>query len=295
MMTQMNKSIPAGLALLVAILVSWSPELVAQTPPATQATPTAPAAQTTQSTLDKIKQRGELWAGVHYDYPPYGFVDKDGQPTGFVVEVAKYFANKLGVKLKIVQVTSNSRIPLIVNGNVDAEFAATTPTVKREEVIDFSIPYLWLGTTLIVRKDSDIKTVKDASAPKQVGAVQGGVLGDQFLQANPNGKLVYFQNYSQGVVAVANKRVDALSLSRVAGTAFVKQNPELTMIAEDFFRDQGAIGLRENDSKWRKWINQTLQEMWCKGEFQKAYEKFLGEPPNYQLWSPYGLQPGIAC
>lgn len=257
----------------------------------------AAAAQESQSKsrLELIKERGEFIAGIHFDYPPYQFIGKDGKPTGIVVAVANYFAKKLGVPLKIVEVTSKSRIPLIVNGTVDAEIAATTPTVARDEVVDFSIPYLWLGTTLLVRKDSDIKTAKDASAPKLTAAVQGGVLGDQFLQANPNGKLLFFQTYSQAVLAVQNKRADALSLSRIAGIAFVKENPDLKLIEEDFFRDQGAIAFRENDSDWRDWINQTLQVMWCEGEFQKAYEQFLGEPPNYELWSPYGLQPGIKC
>ncbi len=255
---------------------------------------TSPAMSQT-SRLDLIKQRGEFLAGVHYDYPPYGYIGTDGKPTGFVTEVAKYFADKLGVRLKYVEVTSQSRIPLIVNGNIDAEIAATTPTVEREQVVDFSIPYLWLGTTLLVPKDSDIKTAKDASAPKQIGAVQGGVLGDQFLQANPNGKLVYFQNYSQGVLAVKNKRVDGLAVSRNAAAAFLKENPDLKLMDGDFFRDQGAITLPQNDSKWRNWVNQTLQEMWCKGVFQAAYEKYLGAAPNYALWSPYGLQPGIKC
>lgn len=270
-----------GLAVIIGAVL-WASAAAAQGSPPT-------------SRLTAIKERGEFIAGIHFDYPPYGFIGKDGQPTGLVVEVANYFATKLGVRLKIVEVTSKSRIPLIVNGTIDAEIAATTPTVARDEVVDFSIPYLWLGTTLLVRKDSDIKTAKDASPPKLTAAVQGGVLGDQFLQANPNGKLVWFQNYSQAVLAVQNKRADALSISRLAAIAFLKENPDLKIIDEDFFRDPGAIAFQENDSKWRDWINQTLQEMWCKGEFRKAYEKFLGEPPDYSLWSPYGLQPGIKC
>lgn len=256
----------------------------------------APGVGAQESRLDLIKKRGKLIAGVRFDLPPYGYVDKSGQPTGFTVEVAKYFARKLGVKLEFVQVTAKSRIPLIVNGTIDADIGVTTPTVEREEVVDFSIPYLSEGLTLLVRKDSGIKTIFDASAPKVVSVTQGSINGDRFLRANPNGgKLVYFQDYPQAALAVRNKRVDALALPRENLLVFAKEMPELEVLKDDYFREYNAIGLRQNDSKWRNWINHTLQEMWCRGEFQKAYEKFVGQPPHFYLWSPTGVQEGIKC
>ncbi len=248
-----------------------------------------------ESRLDLIKKRGKLIAGVRFDYPPYGFVDKSGTPAGLGMEVAKYFAAKLGVGLEHVQLTSQARIPLIVNGTIDADIGVTTRSADREQVIDFSIVYVWEGMTLLVRKDSGIKTIQDASAPKVVDAVQGGNNGDLFLKANPKGKVIYFQDYPQAALAVKNKRADAASVSRAVGLAFAKEMPELEVLKDDFFHDQWAIGIRHNDSKWRNWINHTLQEMWCRGEYQKAYEKFIGAPPNFKLWSPYGLQPGITC
>lgn len=98
-----------------------------------------------ESRLDLIKKHGKLIAGVRYDYPPYGYDDKRGRPAGFGVEAAKYFAKKLGVGLEYVQVTSKARIPLIVNGTIEADIGVTTGSVDREEgrarvIADLQVP-----------------------------------------------------------------------------------------------------------------------------------------------------------
>ena len=64
-----------------------------------------------ESTLDVVKKRGTLIAGVRYDTPPFGYVDKDGKVVGVDIEIVKYLANKLGVKLELIQVTAKTRDP----------------------------------------------------------------------------------------------------------------------------------------------------------------------------------------
>jgi ABC-type amino acid transport substrate-binding protein len=71
-----------------------------------------PAAIAQESTLDIVKKRGELIAGVRYDMPPYGYVGDGGSVTGIDIEIVNAVAKKLGVKVQLKQVppTSPSRI-----------------------------------------------------------------------------------------------------------------------------------------------------------------------------------------
>jgi polar amino acid transport system substrate-binding protein len=64
-------------------------------------------------------------------------------------------------------------------------------------------------------------------------------------------------------------------------------------VGESFFDDPQAVMIRQNDSKWRNYLNWTIQELWKEGEYQKAYERNFGYPPSFTLWSASGLQPGI--
>ncbi len=58
-----------------------------------------------ESTLDVVKKRGTLIAGVKNDYPPAGYLNSNGDWVGLDVDMAKYIAKKLGVKLQMEAVS----------------------------------------------------------------------------------------------------------------------------------------------------------------------------------------------
>ena len=58
-------------------------------------------------------------------------------------------------------------------------------------------------------------------------------------------------------------------------------------------RDPWGIMVRPNDSNWRNWLNHTLQELWKDGTYKTLWEKHMGEAPDFYMFSPYMLQPGI--
>jgi polar amino acid transport system substrate-binding protein len=244
-----------------------------------------------ESTLDKIKARGKFLAGVRYDYPPIGVLDAEGKPSGMGVELAKLFADKMGVKVEYVQVVSKSRFALLKSGNIDAEFGPTTPSVDREQVADFSIPYVWDGVVLLVPKGSSAK-LTDYAPPKKIALTQGSNIGDMIKEHVPNAEFIRFQEYTDAVSALLNGKVNAMGINRFAGVEMVKKNPSLDM-SEDFFVDPWAITLPYNDSKWRSFVNVTLQELWLEGKYQELYKEYFGIAPNFKMWSEFRLQPGV--
>jgi polar amino acid transport system substrate-binding protein len=244
-----------------------------------------------EGTLDKIKRTGVFLAGVRFDFPPVGTVDLSGDPVGFGPDLAKAFADKLGVKVKYIQVTSQNRIPLLLNGQIDAELGITTPFKQREEVVDFTLTYVWDSTTVLIHKGDD-PDPKHYGPPKKVATTQGSANIDVFKSIVPNADFVLFQEYPDAFAALQNHKVDAVVLNRATTGIAVKSDPTLTT-GSDINVDPWAIMVREDDSKWRKFINWTMQEMWAKGEYQTLYAKWFGEAPRWHMWSEYELQPGI--
>src|SRR3546814_9454861 len=102
-----------------------------------------------RSTLEAVRERGTLLAGVRFDAPPNGYVSPQGEIIGFGPDLARALARHLGVELELVQVTSKNRIPLLQSGQIDADIGTTTPTKTRDEVIDFSYAYV-VDPTLIM-------------------------------------------------------------------------------------------------------------------------------------------------
>lgn len=248
-------------------------------------------AQEAKSTLTTVRERGKLIAGVRYDFPPYGSIDRQGKPVGYGVDVARAMAEKLGVQVEFVQTTSQNRIPLLQSGKIDAEFGITSMTAARDEVVDFSIPYMWDSLAILTHKGMPT-TPQGYAPPRVLGTPQGSVNVEMFRKVVPTANIRLYQEYSDLVVALVAKRLDGVIITESSAVEHIRRHPELIVTA-NFNYDAIGIMMRENDSKWRDYINFTLQELWADGKLQKVIESHFGAPPKWQLWSVYGLQPGV--
>lgn len=244
-----------------------------------------------KSTLTVVRERGKILAGVRYDYPPFGSIDAQGKNIGYGVDVAKAMAEKLGVGVEFIQTTSQNRIPLLQSGKIDAEFGVTSMTAGRDEVVDWSIPYMFDPIAILAYKGPPSKP-EDWGPPKVLCATQGSIDTPIFKKIVPNANVQSYQEFTDCVVALLQKKVDGVLITGSSAADHIKRHPELMTTAE-YFYDHIGIMVRENDSKWRDFINFTLQEMWADNKLQKLIEKNFGAPPKWQLWSPFGLQPGI--
>ena len=239
-------------------------------------------AQTPESTLDVVKKRGTLVAGVKADYPPFGYTDKDGQVVGFDIEIVNYMAKKLGVKVDLRPVTSANRIPMLANGTIDMLAASFTITIEREKVVDFSIPYFMSGGSFLVKKGSGIKGYASL-AGKTVTFTQGTPWEKKTLQEQPKAKSLVFQDKPQAVLAVKQGKADAYVDDDIPLYLFAKEHPELEVVNGATAKQPMGIAVRENDSKWRDFINFSLIEMWEDGTYKAVHKKLLGVDPDPDL------------
>jgi polar amino acid transport system substrate-binding protein len=238
-----------------------------------------------ESTLDKIKTRGYMIAGCKDQVIPFGFKDEAGNIVGFDVDICQYIVNKLGVKLKIVPVTSATRVPLVQEGTVDIAAATATHTKSRDEVVDFSITYFYDGQKILVKKGSGIKSYKDL-AGKNVGSAKGSTSEKNIATIQPAAKIISFKEYQDAFRALEDGVVDAVTTdsSILVGLRVASKNPTDYEIVGEFFSEEpyGLI-LPQNDAKWRDFVNECLIEMWNSGEWLKAYNKWFGPGTKYAI------------
>lgn len=247
------------------------------------------AASAQQSTLDVVKSRGILIVGLRTDLVPGGFIDKQNNWVGIDVDMAEYVANKLGVKLQREKVTSSTRIPLLVNGNIDLVLCTMAPTSERAKAIDFTMPYYNGGQRILTKKDSGIQSVKDLAAPRKTGTTQGSFDGVKVLEAQPKAELVYYQEWALAWLALKQGRIDAISTADTSLKIFAKDDPNFVIVGPPISSDPWAMGVRHNDSKWRLFLDQTIMQAWSDGTIAKIYDKYVGGEPPYSLfvWTEY--------
>lgn len=249
-----------------------------------------PLSSFAQGTLEKISKSGEFVVGVRDGAIPFGFISKENEHIGFSVDMAKEFhkalEKKLGKPIKLVFKTTNpkTRIPLVANGTIDIECGSTTHTVDREETVDFTLTVFLTGTQILTKKGSGIKSYKDL-AGKKVGAAQGSTNEKAIRDLNDKGEIkpaaniVVYQEHSQGFLALQRNILDAYVTDGIllAGLKAKAPNPEEYEVVGGFITyDPYAYIVRENDSKFRDFINIEIIKMIKDGRFYQIYDKWLG-------------------
>jgi len=236
--------------------------------------------------LAEIKSSGVLNAGVKFDFKPFGFVNESGKVVGFDIDLLKYIAKDLGVKVKFQQVTSKTRIPLVSGGQIDIAAASMTHKVQRDDTIDFTISYFFDGQSVLTRKNMKATTVKGFSG-KKVGAIQGATSGDNFKKAVPGAKIVKFQEYPQAIMALKKGKIDAITTDLVwCSTQAADSKGKLKVVGKTISFEPYGMGIAENESNLRDAINFAIQNAVKDGTYTKLYQKWFGETPKVlpELW-----------
>ncbi|MFC5423673.1 transporter substrate-binding domain-containing protein [Bosea eneae] len=237
------------------------------------------------STLEEVKVRGVLRAGVRQDVLGFGIVDEKGKIVGFDVDLVGELAKRLKVRLELVPVTATTRIPLLQQGRVDLIAATLTYYRQRDDVIDFSIGYFAAGQRLMVKKTSPIRTISD-TAKKRVGTTIGAGVVENLKKAQPEATVQTFEGYPEAFLAMQRGLVDAIVADAIilAGLRANTANPEdYVIIGTSLNRSNYSIGVRENDSKWRDAVNYTLQDIWRDGTWDQIYDRWIGSGSKIKL------------
>ena len=182
-------------------------------------------------------------AGVKFD-TPFGFLDDKNQPVGFDIDLMRKIAGYL-VPVELISVTSPTRIPMLVSGNVDGR--CVDDPHRNAMTIDFSITYYTGGQSLLVPNTSTIAGLKDLEG-KQVSVQQGTTLEKNIAAAAPKAQVVAFKDYNSAWLALGQGRVDALTGSLNILQGFAKDNPNVKIVGELFSIEPFGIGIRQGDS-----------------------------------------------
>ena len=240
-----------------------------------------------KSMIDEVKERGVLRAGVKNDAPHLGFVDEKGQYAGFEIDLLNDLARRLGVKVEYTPVKASNRVQLLQQKRIDIIFATVSHYRARDQVVDFTVSYLYTPQTLLVKKDSGIKSVADL-AGKRVGVDAGSGAVKKLPQAQPKATMQTFQGWPEAFFALERGTVDAVATDNILLAGLKAGSPDpgkYVLVGRDGIYSGGyyAVALQENDSKSRDTLNFLLQDQWVDGTWQKAFDKWLGKDSKLKM------------
>ncbi len=241
-------------------------------------------------TLDRVRDNGVVVDVVVNDYPPFGFINDKNELDGFDVDVAKAFADKLGVKLKLETPGWETIISGKWAGRWDIAISSATPTEERAKVVNFPVIYYSVPAVLVVNKDEQtIKSIADISG-KRVGVGTGSsyeaYINRNFVipgkpaitfpfndvQAVPGDETVNFQNLALG----AGVRLDAIVASLGTAQGQIDATQKLKVLGNPLFAEPNAVVTDKGDPEWDAEVKRVITELKGDGTLAKISEKWFG-------------------
>lgn len=246
-------------------------------------TPAEGGAAAGSSTLQAVLQRGTLRVGDCLTFAPFGFYDKDGQPDGYDVDLAKELAKQMGVKLEVVNTTSANRIPNLQTSKVDVVFCNFTRNLERAKVVEFTTPYVVASEALLVKKSSGIQSVKDMGN-RTIATVKGSTNGDEVRSLNIPIKIQEYDSSQAAILAVKQGQADAMIEDNNFLAYQATLDPELSVTNEALVPlEYNAFGVKAGDQAWLNYLNLFLFNINASKLNAQLYKKWFGTDPRFPL------------
>ncbi len=237
------------------------------------------AAQTAgaESTLEKILSTKKIRIAIDVANPPFGILDKSGQPDGSDVAVARQLAKDLGAEIEFVQVPSTGRIPALLAGRADVTIASISVTTDRAKAVMYCNPNGALSITIFAPQSVKLKIPADLVG-KRVGITRATLEEATVPKMAPEGtKIVWFDDLASTVQALLSGQVDAAAMTSFAEKTVADAKPgkhleNKILVTTAFY---GPI-VRPGDFELRQWINTWIFINKNNGTLAAIYKKYTG-------------------
>lgn len=239
----------------------------------------AVSAKGSDDLLKTIQERGTMIVGLEGDWAPWSYVDENDELTGYDVEVAKAIADKLGVEIQIVPGEWDGLFAGMDAGRYDMVVNGVEVTEERADKYDFSTPYAYIRTALIVKGDNDsIKTFEDLKGKKTANSIASTYMN----LAESYGATCYgVSTLDETLTMVLQGRVDATLNAIVSFTDYMAQHPDsnLKVVATTEDASNVAIPMRKGDetASLREAVNKAIDELREDGTLSELSTRFFGE------------------
>ena len=231
------------------------------------------------SLIERINNKGTITVGTEGTYAPFTYHDKDGKLTGYDVEVTRAVADKLGIKVEFKETRWDSMMAGLKAGRFDVvanQVGLTSP--ERQATFDKSEPYSWSGAVLVVRKDSNIKSIDDIKGVKTAQSLTSNY-GEKAKAAGA--ELVPVDGLAQSLTLIEQKRADATLNDELAVLDYLKNKPDAGVkivwsAPADEKVGSGLIVNKGNDEALAK-FSTAMTELKADGTLKKLGEQFFGK------------------
>jgi PAS domain S-box-containing protein len=248
------------------------------------------------STCRAADDHPEIVVGSEQDFRPYSFVDENGQPAGFGVDLIKAVARPMGLPIRIVPGTWYEVWNGLVAGDIDA-LPVVAKLPNRISLVEFSLPHTETYDAFFVRQGEPlIKDIRDAEG-KEIVVMRSDAAHHALLERKFQGKIIPVDTIPEGLALISSGKHDALLCSKLIGTLEIKDRGIRRLTAGPVIPDYKRVfsfAVKKDDHVLLEMLNQGLLIVKTNGEYDQIYEKWLAVDEPWKKFEKY-LMPAISA
>lgn len=252
----------------------------------------ATGAQAQESgTLKKIRDTGTITLGHRESSIPFSYYDDKQNVIGYsqdyalkIVDAVKQKLNMPGLKVKLVPITSQNRIPLVQNGTIDIECGSTTNNLERQQQAAFSNTIFIIGTRLMTKKDSgihDFADLKGKTVVTTAGTTSERILRKMNQDKNMGMNIISAKDHGESFLTLSTGRAVAFMMddALLAGERAKSSNPgDFVIVGTPQSREAYGCMMRKNDPDFKKVADDAIAKVQTSGEGEQIYRKWFESP-----------------
>lgn len=256
-------------------------------------------------TLKNIKETGAITLGIRNTSVPFSYLDDNQRPIGYAMDICYKIVDAVKKELqldrlevKVNLVTTSTRIPLLANGTVDLDCAATTNNAERQKQVTFTNTHFLAASRYVTKKTSKINSIDELKG-KSVVSTSGTINIRQLTEANAsrdlNITIIPAKDNVEAFLMVETDRAAAFVMDDILLAALVagSKTPDDYVISKDAFSKPEPYGimLRKDDPAFKKVVDAATAALYTSGEAQKLYDKWFMQkipPKGLNLNVPIG-------
>ncbi len=246
-------------------------------------------AQKLTGTLKGIADSGVFRIGYRTSTPPFSFIDQNGGPAGYSVELCNRIAAAIREQLKLTDleikyyaVDMDTRFTAVENGEVDIACASTTITLSRQEKVDFTLMTFLTGGSILSRRARPVATTGDLSG-KSVAVIKGTTtavaLGAYLSESLIDARVVVIDTLEIAMDMLSKGEVDAVADDQIVliGQLMQARDPQTFTMAQDMYSyEPYGLVVRRDDADFRLAANRALARLYRTGQYKALYNKWFG-------------------
>ncbi|QEM70112.1 transporter substrate-binding domain-containing protein [Geobacter sp. FeAm09] len=242
----------------------------------------AALAETLQANPHKV-----IIVGGDREYPPYEFIDKNGQPSGYNVELTRAIADVMGMKVEFRLGGWSEMRDALQTGRVDV-LQGMSYSEERSREVDFSLPHTIVNHAVFARRESPMINSLDEIEGKEVAVHRGGIMHDYLVRKGFSGKLILTATPADALRLLAAGKTDYAIVAIVPGMYIIRELKltNLIPVVRNVATHRYCYAVDRGNAELISRFNEGLAILRKTGQYQAIYEKWLGVlEPNRVEWA----------